>query len=268
MTSGPSFPSSWRERSAWTSGTCSKDSFCATVGVCNVMGTANTMAVVAEVLGMALPGSAVVPAAQSRRSDLGERTGVRAVELARPGVTPSRLLTEAAFENALRVLVAIGGSTNGVIHLEAIAGRLGIPLGLDRLQRISERRHGSSVSDPRASSRWTTSTMLAVSPPCCECWPRCWTEDATMGDGRTLADVAETAGGRPNGCLRSLDDPFEADGGLVVLRGSLAPGGSIFKRSAAPSRCGPTEVRPLCSTIHLPRSSDPSTRACTPRPTP
>ena len=95
-----------------------EDSFCASVGVCNVMATANTMAVVAEVLGMALPGSAVVPATQSRRSDVGERTGVRAVELALQGVTPDRLLSEAAFENALRVLVAIGGSTNGVIHLE------------------------------------------------------------------------------------------------------------------------------------------------------
>ena len=212
-----------------------EDSFCASVGVCNVMGTANTMAVMAEVLGMALPGSAVIPATQSRRSDVGERTGVRAVELARQGVTPDQVLREDAFENALRVLVAIGGSTNGVIHLEAIARRLGIPLGLDRLQRISHET--PRVLGVRPSGEFTLDdfddaggvpALLRVLAPLLH-------RDATMGDGRSVVEVAETAGGRPNDCLRSLDDPFEADGGIVVLRGSLAPGGSIFKRSAAPS---------------------------------
>jgi dihydroxy-acid dehydratase len=113
--------------------------FAPTVGVCNVMGTATTMAIAAEVLGMALPGSAAVPAVESRRRDLAERTGVRAVELARAGTRPEDVLTPRAFDNAIRVLSATGGSTNEFIHLVAIAGRLGIALGLDRFAAIGER---------------------------------------------------------------------------------------------------------------------------------
>ena len=101
------------------------------------MGTANTMAVMAETLGMALPGSSLVPAVYAQRNSLAEMTGARAVALAQAGITPEAVLTEVAFENAVRVLVAMGGSTNAVIHLEAIAGRLGLTLGLDRLERIS-----------------------------------------------------------------------------------------------------------------------------------
>ncbi len=211
-----------------------EDVFCAGVGVCNVMGTANTMAVMAEALGMALPGSAVVPAAQARRSDLGERTGARVVELARAGITPDAVLTEAAFENALRVLVAMGGSTNAVIHLEAIARRLGLSLGLDRVQRISQQtprvlgvRPSGAFSLEDFDEAGGVPALLRVLAPLLH-------RDAILGDGRTVAQVAEAAAGRPNSCLRSLEDPFEPDGGLVVLRGSLAPRGSIFKRSAAP----------------------------------
>ena len=102
------------------------------------MGTATTMAVAAEALGMALPGSAVLSAVEARRSDMAERTGVRAVELAPAGTRPETILTQSAFDNALRVVAAIGGSTNTIIHLEALAGRLGILLGLDRVQRIGE----------------------------------------------------------------------------------------------------------------------------------
>jgi len=212
-----------------------EDSFCASVGVCNVMGTANTMAVMAESLGMALPGSAVVPAVQSLRSDLAERTGARAVALALQGVTPDAVLTEDAFENALRVLVAVGGSTNAVIHLEAIARRLGLTLGLDRLERISD--DTPRVLGVRPSGRFTLDDFDDVGgvPALLRVLAPLLHREATVGDGRTVAQVAETAGGRPNDCLRSLDDPFESDGGIVVLRGSLAPGGSIFKRSAAPS---------------------------------
>lgn len=241
-----------------------EDVFCASVGVCNVMGTANTMAVMAEALGMALPGSAVVPAVHARRSDIAERTGARAVELARAGITPEAILTEAAFDNALRVLVAMGGSTNAVIHLEAIARRLGLPLGLDRVQRISQQtprvlgvRPSGTYSLEDLDEAGGVPAVLRVLAPLLN-------REAAMGDGRTVAQVAEAAGGRLNPCLRSLDDPFEPDGGLVILRGSLAPRGSVFKRSAAPaehwSHRGPALVFDDYRTA-LERSLDPGLQA-------
>lgn len=212
-----------------------EDVFCASAGVCNVMGTANTMALMAETLGMALPGSSVVPAIHARRSDFAVRTGARAVELARTGVTPEAVLTEAAFDNALRVLVSIGGSTNAVIHLEAIARRLGLQLGLDRLQRIS--RETPRVLAVRPSGKYSLDDLDEAGgvPAILRTLAPLLDREAAMGDGRTVAQVAESSGGRSNPCLRSLDDPFEPDGGLVILRGSLAPRGSVFKRSAAPS---------------------------------
>jgi dihydroxy-acid dehydratase len=241
-----------------------EDVFCASVGVCNVMGTANTMAVMAEALGMALPGSAVVPAVHARRSDLAERTGARAVELARARITPEAILTEAAFDNALRVLVAMGGSTNAVIHLEAIARRLGLTLGLDRVERFSH--HTPLVLGVRPSGTFSLEdfdeaggvpALLRVLAPLLD-------RDAVMGDGRTVAQVAESAKGRPHPCLRTLDDPFESYGGLVVLRGSLAPRGSILKRSAAPREMwthrGPALVFDDYRTA-LERSLDPNLRA-------
>src|SRR6202012_2337274 len=105
----------------------------ATVGTCSVMGTASTMACIAEALGMMVPGGASAPAVTADRIRVAERTGATAVQLARAGLTPDRILTAHAFENALRVLLAIGGSTNGIIHLTAIAGRMGYEIDLERV---------------------------------------------------------------------------------------------------------------------------------------
>jgi len=211
--------------------------FAPTVGVCNVMGTATTMAIAAEVLGMALPGSAVVPAVESRRSDLAERTGARAVALARAGTRPEEVMTQSAFDNALRVLAATGGSTNELIHLEAIAGRLGVPLGLDRFAGIGEKTPqvlGVRPSGPFSLEDFDHAggvpALLEVLEPLLD-------RDSVLGDGRTVAEVCaavRSAKPRLNPCLRPLEDPFEPESGLVVLRGSLAPQGAIFKRSAAP----------------------------------
>jgi dihydroxy-acid dehydratase len=211
--------------------------FAPTVGVCNVMGTATTMAIATEVLGMALPGSAVVPAVESRRSDLAERTGVRAVELARAGTRPEEVMTQSAFDNALCVLAATGGSTNEFIHLEAIAGRLAVSLGLDRFAGIGEKtpqvlgvRPSGDFSLEDFDHAGGVPALLAVLEPLLD-------RDSVLGDGRTVAEVSaavRSAKPRPNPCLRSLEDPFEPESGLVVLRGSLAPRGAVFKRSAAP----------------------------------
>ncbi|MGO8859608.1 MAG: dihydroxy-acid dehydratase [Acidimicrobiales bacterium] len=211
--------------------------FAPTVGVCNVMGTATTMAIATEVLGMALPGSAVVPAVESRRSDLAERTGVRSVELARAGTRPEEVMTQSAFDNALCVLAATGGSTNEFIHLEAIAGRLGVSLGLDRFAGIGDKtpqvlgvRPSGDFSLEDFDHAGGVPALLAVLEPLLD-------RDSVLGDGRTVAEVSaavRSAKPRPNPCLRSLEDPFEPESGLVVLRGSLAPRGAVFKRSAAP----------------------------------
>ena len=211
--------------------------FAPTVGVCNVMGTATTMAIATEVLGMALPGSAVVPAVESRRSDLAERTGVRAVELARAGIRPEAVMTQGAFDNALRVVAATGGATNELIHLEAIAGRLGVSLGLDRFAGIGEKppqvlgvRPSGDFSLEDFDHAGGVPALLAVLEPLLD-------RDSVLGDGRTVAEISaavRAAKPRPNPCLRSLEDPFEPVSGLVVLRGSLAPRGAVFKRSAAP----------------------------------
>src|SRR2546423_13187194 len=112
------------------------DQLVASVGTCSVMGTASTMACVAEALGLSLPGSASAPAVTADRIRIAEKTGATAVELAKSKLTPDRILTAKAFENALRVLLAIGGSTNGVIHTTAIAGRLGIAIDLARLDAM------------------------------------------------------------------------------------------------------------------------------------
>jgi dihydroxy-acid dehydratase len=211
--------------------------FAPTVGVCNVMGTATTMAIAAEILGMALPGSAAVPAVETRRRDLAERTGARAVELARAGTRPEDVMTPRAFDNAIRVLSATGGSTNEFIHLVAIAGRLGVTLGLDRFADIGEKTPlvlGVRPSGPFSLEDFDHAggvpALLAVLEPLLD-------RDSVLGDGRTVAEVsaaARSATPRPHPCLRSLEDPFEPESGLVVLRGSLAPRGAVFKRSAAP----------------------------------
>jgi dihydroxy-acid dehydratase len=213
--------------------------FAPTIGTCNVMGTATTMSIAAEILGMALPGSAAVPAVDARRRDLGERTGARAVELARAGIRPDDRMTPDVFDNAIRVLSATGGSTNEFIHLTAIAGRLGISLGLDRFEEIGEQT--PQVLGVRPSGEFALEdfdhaggvpALLAVLEPLLN-------RDVILGDGRTVADVAaavRNAKPKPSPCLRTLDDPFLDKSGLVVLRGSLAPRGAIFKRSAAPRK--------------------------------
>jgi len=146
-------------------------------------------------------------------------------------------MTQSAFDNALRVLAATGGSTNELIHLEAIAGRLGMSLGLDRFAGIGEKT--PQVLGVRPSGQFSLEdfdhaggvpALLAVLEPLLD-------RDTVLGDGRTVAEVCaavRSAKPRSNPCLRSLEDPFEPESGLVVLRGSLAPRGAVFKRSAAP----------------------------------
>jgi dihydroxy-acid dehydratase len=208
-----------------------------TAGTCPVMGTASTMACLAEALGMILPGTAAIPAVHADRLRAGEASGMRAVALAREGLTPRRIVTAAAVENALRVLLAIGGSTNGILHLVAIAGRAGIKVSLERFNQLSDQ----------------TPVLVDLKPT----GPH-YMEDlfAAGGLGAVLRELApalhpdamsitgETLGARleaepdwvDRGVVRSIEEPVHPEGGLVALFGSLAPGGAILKRSAADAR--------------------------------
>jgi dihydroxy-acid dehydratase len=216
-----------------------------TTGTCAVMGTASTMACLAEALGMTLPGTAAIPAVHADRLRAAEATGEAAVALIRSGLTPDRILTAGAFENALRVLLAIGGSTNALIHLTAIAGRLGVPISLDTLNRLSEET--PVLVDLKPSGEHYMEDLFAaggVGVVLRELAPQLHLECLTV-TGQTLGErlAADGGGFVDRSVIRGAADPFQSVGGLVALFGSLAPGGAILKRSAADARLFETEVR-------------------------
>jgi dihydroxy-acid dehydratase len=215
-----------------------------TAGTCAVMGTASTMACIAETLGMALPGTAAIPAVHADRLRAAEATGETAVTLARTRLTPDRILTAAAFENAVRVLLAIGGSTNAIIHLTAVAGRLGVPIDLATVNRLSDET--PVLVDLKPSGQHYMEDFFAaggLGAVLRELRDRLDLDCLTV-TGQKLGD--RIAGERPwvdRAVIRSAADPFQAQGGLVALFGSLAPGGAILKRSAADPRLFETEGR-------------------------
>ena len=209
------------------------DQLVASVGTCSVMGTASTMACIAEALGIALPGSASAPAVTADRIRIAERSGATAVAIAKSKLTPDRILTAKAFENALRVLLAIGGSTNGVIHTTAIAGRLGIDLDLARLDAMG--RETPVLVDLKPSGRHYMEdlhhagglpTLLRELKPLLHL-------DALTITGRTLGEEIDATQAFAQDVVRPFSNPLFPQGGIAVLRGNLAPGGAIIKQSAA-----------------------------------
>ena len=206
----------------------------ASVGTCSVMGTASTMACVAEALGMTVPGGASPPAVTADRIRVAEETGARAVQMAVDGLTIDKILTEKAFENAMRVLLAIGGSTNAIVHLTAIAGRLGHRIDLDTLDRMGKETPVLLDLKPTGQHYMEDfhkaggmATLLRELKPLLHL-------DALTVTGRTLGEEIELSGpGYRQEVVRSFSDPIYPQGGLAVLRGNLAPGGAIIKQSAA-----------------------------------
>ena len=203
------------------------------VGTCNEMGTASTMAALVEALGMCLPGTATIPAVDAARSRAAEATGARAVSLARVGPSPSRILTAEAFDNAITVLAAIGGSTNAVIHLLALAGRLGVPLSLDHIDEVSSRTPLIANLRPSGSHLFEHLHRAGGIPALLrELEPLLRTECLTV-TGAPLADGFIGAFASDRDVIATLADPLSAVSGVAVLRGSLAPSGAVIKRSAA-----------------------------------
>lgn len=210
-------------------------SLATTAGTCAVMGTASTMACITEALGMMLPGSAAIPAVHADRLRAAEATGRRAVELIGSSLTPDRIITEASVENALRVLLAIGGSTNAIVHLAAVAGRLGIGISLQRMNQLSETTPVLVNLKPTGSAYmedfFAAGGMSAVLRELESLLHR---DCMTIG-GETLGDRidAERTAYVDRRVIAALQEPVEPVGGLVALFGSLAPRGAILKRSAA-----------------------------------
>ena len=205
-----------------------------TAGTCAVMGTASTMASIAETLGMALPGTAAIPAVHADRLRAAEASGRQAVALAAAKLRPSTIITAKSVENALRVLLAIGGSTNAIIHLTAIAGRVGVPVSLDRLNELSDST--PVLVDLKPTGQHYMSDLHAaggVGAVLRELKPLLHLDCLTV-TGETLGQrLAAEPTWVDRAVVRALDDPYQKQGGLVALFGSLAPGGAILKRSAA-----------------------------------
>ncbi len=208
-----------------------------TAGTCAVMGTASTMACLAEALGMCLPGSAAVPAVHADRLRIAEATGAEAVRLAASELTPDRIVTRESLENALTVLLAIGGSTNAVIHLAAIAGRIGLPIDLHHLNALSAstpvlvnlKPTGQHYMEDFHAAGGVGAVLHELKPQL--------NLDCRSVTGETLAERLQD---RPNFVdrvvIRSVDDPFQRTGGLLALFGNIAPNGAILKRAAADER--------------------------------
>jgi dihydroxy-acid dehydratase len=209
----------------------------ASVGTCSVMGTASTMACIAEALGMTVPGGASPPAVTADRIRVAEETGARAVGMAHEKLTIDKILTPEAFENAMRVLLAIGGSTNGIVHLAAIAGRVGLDIDLKALDQMG--RETPVLLDLKPSGQHYMedfhkaggmATLLRELKPLLRL-------DALTVTGRTLGEEMALAGpGFAQDVVRSFDKPIYPQGGIAVLYGNLAPGGAIIKQSAADAK--------------------------------
>ena len=203
-------------------------------GTCMVMGTASTMALVSEAMGMMLPGGAAIPAVTADRLRHAEATGARAVALAREGLRPSQIMTEGSLRNAMRVLQAVGGSTNGVVHLAAIAGRLGIKFDMGLLDRMGAET--PVLVDLKPSGQHYMEDLEKAGgllPILREIADQLDTSCLTV-TGQTLGEVIATAPpGWRQEVVRPRDNPIHQGGGIRVLRGNLAPAGAIIKQSAA-----------------------------------
>jgi dihydroxy-acid dehydratase len=233
----------WQMHEAYKGGQISLDEFLSaeagmsrSAGTCNTMGTASTMACMAEALGTSLPHNAAIPAVDSRRYVLAHLSGMRIVDMVHEDLRLSKILTKAAFENAIKVNAAIGGSTNAVIHLKAIAGRIGVELNLEDWTRVGAGT--PTLVDLQPSGRFLMEEFyyagglpavirrmgengLLPNP------------DALTANGKSLWQNCQASPQYNDEVIRPIDNPLVADGGLCILRGNLAPRGAVLKPSAA-----------------------------------
>jgi dihydroxy-acid dehydratase len=255
VTGGPMLSGQWRDRKLgagtdgrklfelFRTGRLTEEEWCEieggiarSAGHCTVMGTASTMAAVAEAMGMTLPGCAAIPAPDSRRLAIAEMSGQRIVAMVWEDLRPSKIMTREALENAITLDMAIGGSTNAVIHLLAIAGRLGIDLNLDEFDRISRRT--PCIVNLKPSGQYLMEDFFEAGGV-----PAVMNEilsllhaGAVTANGRTVGENVEGAPCWNRDVIRAASEPLSTEGGTVVLRGNLAPRGAVVKQTAATPR--------------------------------
>lgn len=208
-----------------------------TAGHCAEMGTASSMAVICEALGVSLPGSSLVPAVDRRRHQLAREVGRRSVRLATDGSPrPSEVLDARAFDNAITLLCAVGGSTNVIIHLLALAGRVGVPLTLERFDEIA--RRVPLIANVQPAGEHLTERLMAAGgvPALLKTLEPLLHLDARSVDGRTLGEIIDTAQVCDSDVIRPLDKPVKPGETLVVVKGNLAPDGAVMKTCAADPR--------------------------------
>ena len=202
-------------------------------GHCMTMGTASTMASMVEALGVSLPGNAAIPAVDARRYRLAQLSGRRIVEMVREDLVLSKILTRAAFENAIKTNAAIGGSTNSVVHLLAIAGRLGVKLTLDDWDR-----HGSELPclvNLQPSGKYLMEDFYYAGglPAVMREIAHVLNRDALTANGKTLGENIANAACWNRDVIKEFAQPFKEKAGIAILRGNLAPDGAVIKPSAA-----------------------------------
>ena len=214
-----------------------EDGIARSAGTCMTMGTASTMAAVTEALGLSLPGASSIPASDSSHARMATASGRRIVEMVWQDVTPRDILTETAFDNAIATLMAIGGSTNAIIHLVAMAGRAGIDLPLERFDAIS--RKTPLLANVRPSGQVPDGGFLLCRRRCRRCcgnWARCSITSAMTVNGKSLGDNIARAEIFNDDVIRSPNRALQPEGGLAVLNGNLAPNGAVIKPSAMEPR--------------------------------
>jgi L-arabonate dehydrase len=202
-------------------------------GHCMTMGTASTMASMVEALGMGLPSNAAIPAVDSRRYVLAHMAGRRAVEMVREDLRMSKILTRQAFENAIKVNAAIGGSTNAIVHLLALAGRIGVPLTLDDFDRLGHDM--PLLVDLMPSGRFLMEDFYYAGglPAVIRELGDALHRDALTVNGRSIGENNEAAPCWNREVIRSCAEPLQPHSGIAVLKGNLCPDGAVIKPSAA-----------------------------------
>ncbi len=204
-----------------------------TQGHCAVMGTASTMAVMVEALGLSLPNNAAIPAADSRRKVLSQLSGRRIVEMVKEDLTLTKILTRKAFENAIMINAAIGGSTNFVIHLLAIAGRIGIELNLDDFDQYSQRIPLLANIQPSGENYMEDLYYSGGLPALIKEMQAVIHNDAITVNGKTIGENCGAAEVYDRNIISTMREPFKPESGIVVVKGNLAPDGAVIKPSAA-----------------------------------
>lgn len=205
-----------------------------TQGHCAVMGTASTMATMVEALGLSLPNNASIPAADARRKVISQLSGRRIVEMVREDLTLSKVLTRKAFENAIMVNAAIGGSTNFVIHLLAIAGRIGVDLTIDDFDKYSQKIPLLANIQPSGENYMEDLYYAGGLPAVMKEMKSLLHKDIVTVNGKTVGENIDNADAYTNrDIIGTMDQPFKPESGIVVVKGNLAPNGAVIKPSAA-----------------------------------